>query len=571
MRVQQILDTNYNKSHLSSRPKTKLQNNEIYFQARFLNGVKKPKHIKEYIAYMNFARYNPLTKDFGGYKIPVHNEEISKKLLRNYDTLSFGYLFDFAKRKGVFSYVMDSKTGFVKTSLINRKENELMSDMIWITDTCNNMTLVKSQNPQDCTKVLNQIAELYEGQKEIFNEVIKTPSKYKKSGIHVWQGQSGVGHCFVPQTQKPHHWFAKTRLESVGNYLQQASDIILTGLNGGKYGYKTAEEIPQTVIDSIANCTKYLHSIKYPEARSCGAWEEQTFMASLTSDTSICNQGIRDVMKLMFAPSENKELLKVRERILKSQHGDIFEDRKQLTSLLRLGEKRIQDQPDIETLAPHPHGTKSKHMKFYERYYDSAMAFMPQTEIVDHNNFQRDIAKKLFVLKKLEKNLVRPNGAIRYKGDEYLNLDYHTLKDKQINNKKTNEAEWFLVSEIADGYGAVARQILEDLNTKGFLTGKEMKYLQIALKGQTEFINRSYARITPKGMTKSNGYSCPAYKVPEAYEAVTCKNGKVKYVPGAHNPLTWAEASLYKASENFLQNLKMLEELGLKTEQMPLI
>ena len=201
-------------------------------------------------------------------------------------------------------------------------------------------------------------------------------------------------------------------------------------------------------------------------------------------------------------------------------------------------------------------------MKFYERYYDSAMAFAPQTEKFDAVNFNRDIAKKLFVLKKLEKNLVRPNGAIRYKGDEYLNLDYHTLQDKRIANKKTNEAEWFLVSEIADGYGAVARQIIEEVNEKGFMTSKEFKYLQIAMRGQTEFINRSYARITPKGLTKSNMYSCPEYKVPEAYEAVTCKNGQVKYVPGAHNPLTWAEASLYKASENFLKNLKMLEEWG---------
>ena len=537
------------------------KNYDIYFEAKFPNGMKRPRHIKKHIAYMNFARYNPIKRDFGTYKIPVHNEEVNRYLKSKYTFEEFRALFDFAKKKDTFSYIMDKKTSFVKTSLINRKENELMSDMIWITDTCNNMILVKRQHPEQCTNVLNKIAELYDGQKEVFDDVIQTPSKYKKSGIHVWQGQTGVGHCFVPQTHKPHIWFAKTRLESVGNYLQQASDLILTGLSGGKYGYKTSGEIPQTVVDSIANCTKYLKAVDYPEARSCGAWEEQTFMTSLTSDTSICNQGIRDILKLMFQPTKNGELLKLRQSIIKSKHGDVFVNKKDLVMLLKRGEARISMQPDIETLAQHPRGTKSKDMKYYERYYDSAMAFVPQTEKIDSNDIYRDCAKKLYLLKKLEKNLVRDNGAIRYKGDKYLNLDYHTLKNQWTDNKKSNEAEWFLVSEIADGYGAVVRQLLNHIERNGAISEKDKKLLSIAIRGETEHINRSYARITPKNMTKSNMYSCPSYKIPEAYEAVTMKNGAVKYVPGAHNHLTWAEASLYKASETFLDNLERIERI----------
>ena len=533
------------------------------FSARFPNGIKHSRHVKPYVAYMDFARYNPLKKDFGDYIIPVHNEEIGRHLRQTYTSEQFNELFSFTKQKGTFDYIMDDRTGFVKTSLINRKENVLMSDMIWITDTCNNMELVKYQHPQDCTKVLNKMADLYEGQKEAFDEVISMPSKYKKNPIGVWQGQIGIGHCFVPQTHKPHIWFAKTRLESVGNYLQQATDIIITGLQGGKYGYRTAEEVPQNVIDSIANCTKYLKAINYPEARSCGAWEEQTFMSSLTSDTSICNQGIRDVMKLMFEPTENEEILKLRTRIKSSKHGDIFTDKKTLEALLSNGELRIRIQPDIETIAQHPRGTNPQDMKCYERYYDSAMAFVPQTEKIDPQNIYMDSAKKLYILKKLANNLVRDNGAIRYKGDEYLNLDYHTLKNPWADNKKKNEAEWFLVSEISSGYGAVVRQLLEYIEQKGTITEKDKKYLFMALKGETEYINRSYARITPKNMTKSNMYSCPAYRVPEAYEAITTQSGKIKYVPGAHSPLTWAESSLHKASRMFLENLKKLEELNI--------
>lgn len=538
------------------------QNNVISFNGKeqITRNFVRPKHIKKYVAYQNFARYNPLKKDFGSYKIPVHNEEIGKRLKPAYTSKEFNELFEFTKRKGTFDYVMEDNTGFVKTSLINRKENVLMSDMIWITDTCNNMELIKNRHPEDCTKVLNKMADLYEGQKEAFDEVISTPSKYKKNGIHVWQGQTGIGHCFVPQTHKPHHWFAKTRLESIGNYLQQSSNIILTGLKGGKYGYKISEEIPQTVIDSVANCTKYLKSIHYPDARSCGAWEEHTFMGSLTSDTAICNQGIRDIMKLMYEPTNNPEMLKMRSRIKSSKHGDIFVDKKGLESLLKDGEKRIADMPDIETLSKTPHHASQKIAKDYIRYYDSAMAFMPQTEKIDPKDIYRDSTKKLYVLKKLEKNLVRDNGAIRYKGDKYLNLDYHTSKPQHIktNNK---EAEWFLVSEISCGYGAVAKQLLEHIERKGNINEKDKKLLSIALRGETEHINRSYARITPKNMTKSNMYSCLSYKVPEAYEAVTTNNGKIKFVPGAHNPLTWAESSLHKASVLYLENLERVEKL----------
>ena len=90
----------------------------------------------------------------------------------------------------------------------------------------------------------------------------------------------------------------------------------------------------------------------------------------------------------------------------------------------------------------------------------------------------------------------------------------------------------------------------------------DKKLMQMALNGQTEYINRSYARISAKNSVKSNGYSNMSYKVPEAYEAITLKNGQVKYVPGAH-PLTWAASSLHKASALFADNLRKLEKIDL--------
>jgi len=528
-------------------------NNQVSFGNRIPASFHRPRRVKRFLACRDFVQYSPLKVNFGEYKIPVHNEGIAQKLKTSYTFDEFQSLFDFAKKKGVFEYSYNSQTGLVKTSLINRKENELMSDLIWTTDTCHNMTLVKVTNPKDCTKIFNKLSNFYEKQQANFDYAIANPDKYKENSF--WVSKVGVGHAFIPQTGKDHHWFTHTRLESVGMYLQTACDLISNGLKGLEYGYKSAEEIPKNVITTISNCVQYLKAINYPNARSCGAWEEQTFLNSLTSDTAIINQSMRDVLKLVYAPSENVELLKVRKALLSSKHGAVFKDKAALEKLLKMGERRIEDIHYSESFKSNLKVNPWEE-KCLGRKNDSAMAFAVQTETLNSGSFYSDIIAKIGLLNRLERDLVKDNGALRYKGDEYINLDYHTIGDVWKNNKKTNEAQWFLVSEMAKGYGAIVSKLLDDILKNGF-NDKNKKLLDIALKKETEYINRSYARITPANMTKSNSYSCPAYKVPEAYEAVTTKNG-IKYVPGAHTPLTWAASSLYQASNQFLKNLSKI-------------
>ena len=522
----------------------------------------RPQKVKPLFAYRDFIKYSPIKKVFEGYKnlsytLPVHNEGISQKMKSKYSAEEFKNLYNFAKSKGTFDYTLDSEKGTVKTSQINIKENHLMSSLIWVTDSCHNIDLVKDKNPEACTAVFNRLAEFYEGQKANFAKVFENPTKYAENRL--WDNKFGVGHVFTPATNKEHHWFANTRLESLGNYLRVGSELITEGFNGAKYGYKTAEDVPQTVVDSIANITRYLKEINYPQAPSCGAWEENTFQKSLTSDTAIINESMRKLNKLMFSATENKELIKFRERILNSENGDVFKDKTALDNLLKQGEKRIEKIHFVESPRADFSIEADWQKRFYNRKSDAAMTFAPQTETFKSGSVVKDALAKIDMLKSIEKDLVKENGALRYQGDEYLTLDYHTLKDKWQDNKKTNEAEWFLVSEFAKAYGTVAKDIMNDIKSNGISWQKE-KILEFALAKQTEYINRSYARITPKGMTKSNGYSCPAYKLPEAYEAVTTKKG-VKYVPGAHTPLTWAETSLDSASKQFIENLKQYELL----------
>lgn len=89
---------------------------------------------------------------------------------------------------------MDDNTGFVKTSFINRKENPLMSDLIWITDTCHNMELVKNYQPEKSVDVFNKMTDFYAAQQHKFDETIEKPFMYKQNGF--WPQETKYGDVF---------------------------------------------------------------------------------------------------------------------------------------------------------------------------------------------------------------------------------------------------------------------------------------------------------------------------------------------------------------------------------------
>lgn len=507
----------------------------------------------------NATSYQPQYKTFMNYCIPVHNKKIMMYMKDNYNLNDFERLFDFAKRKGVFDFKLNEETGFVKTSFIETKENELMSDYVWVTDSCANLELLKEYKQESCKTIFNRLSDFYNMEQIHFDEVIENPQLYKDNPFYDGTQQHGVAHVFNSKTGEIFPYMPKTRLESLGRYLQRAVELIQDGFDGKEYGYKNNEEIPVSVINSISNIVAYLKAINYPSARSCGNWEEQTFVNSLTSDTAIINKGLRDLLNFIYKDTKNSNIIKFRKRLYDSRYGKNFEDKSSLFNLLKDGEKRVQQVPFEETNKGSFNSTLDPWLseRVLNREYDAALSYVIQTERLKDNIYE-DVEYKFECLNKMIKALVKPNGMIRFKKDGYLSLDYHQLKNPMFNNKQQNEAEWFLVSEVANSYCSIANELIDNIETKGNITEKDKMLLKKALDGATEYINRSYARITQGSSIKSNGYRCPAYKVPEAYEAVTTEDG-IKYVPGAH-PLTWAASSLHNASKNYIS---LLEKIGL--------
>ena len=159
--------------------------------------------------------------------------------------------------------------------------------------------------------------------------------------------------------------------------------------------------------------------------------------------------------------------------------------------------------------------------------------------------------------------LVRENGVIRYVGDRYLNMTSGHQVNETNNIGKKTEAQWFMSSDISKSYGIAAQRLLDKIEKYQTCNRQTMELLDTAIRKQTEFINRAYARITGKNSYKANGKPCPAYQIPEAYQAVTNSKGEVLFVPGTHTPLGWAQASLYDASKLFSDNLARIEKLNL--------
>lgn len=510
-----------------------------------------------------FDNYKPIIKLFDGYELPVHNKEIARKLQASYTSNNFKNLFDYASKKGAFDLNINPKTHFITTSLINAKENPLMGKLIWVTDSCRYMPILKDKYPQAAVPLMENISSYYKKQERNFNKVINNPLDYELN--HGWPNTSkyGIGHVFNPNNMKTHKWYTHTRLESPGLYLQTMADLISEGFKGAKYGYKKASDISQNSIDSIANITAYLKKLIYPYSKSTGSWEEQTFMITPSSDVAIINEGFRKIINLMYSPTKNPELIKVRNRLISSKNGKIFEDEKGLKDMLKLGEIRIKQ----DSISEVPYDN--------ERILDGALSFIPHTEKFSDNPVKdaEEIIKRMEYLETGDNKIpeiVRSHGVIRYSGDNYLNMTSDHIINESVNTGYKTEAQWFMTSDISKSYGTAAKRLLDKIDEEKRVDAKTIELLNKAIQKQTEYINRSYARITGKNTFKANGKECPSFQLPEAYQAVTNSKGEILFVPGTHTPLGWAQSSLYDASKLYLENLNRFEKLnkGL-TEQFP--
>lgn len=545
------------------------------------------------------TKYSVTTLKLGAIELSVHNPMIAALLKEQYEPDSFQKLREAAEANGVFTVSINKETGFVTTS--DAPENWGMSARQWVTDTVRCGEIEREQDPKSFQKALIMLSRFYcqPAEKEAFEASIKDPDYFREG-----DATRGVAHIFLPETLKrDDKWFNNKRLESTGLALKALCDLVKT-----PYDSCIDEEDMPFVLESIAYLASYLKSINTDpktgifdfNAPSAGPWEEMPFAGGLTWDIEAIRAGFESLSDLLYGTDFEATHSEIRTRLKKFKHSKWLEQKNVLDDLMQAARVKVIARL---TAGQHP-------VEHPRRPFDSSLAFISTSSIALADDLDDDVQKHFDVLNFVEKTLVRKHGIIRYSPfevttessetvmvpDSYLGANYWIFENlKRILAEKNQErpserhfgstdcssedelvkraefsrekqeAQWFMVSVISEGYSNQVGRLL----AAGDLTDRRRELIAYGHKKATEFINRSYARITAAAQCdgspnlKANGKPCPGFKVPEAYEFVSRKDDFKSTValPGAHTPLAWAASSLYCASRRFEENLRTLAKL----------
>ncbi len=473
--------------------------------------------------------------------------------------------------------------GLVVTS--TAPENENMHGNRWVTDSVYNLVLMA---PEQRPNVIRILAAHYTSPEEqaAFHRCIANPELYRSMA----SAQEGVAHIFQIQqigpewvTHRDGTWFNNKRLESHGLALRTFCEYLL-----GELGVAPDPD-EDRVYRAIAALALYFQAIDYVSAPSAGAWEEVPLPGGLSWDTEAIRQGYVALKRLLFAharmPTGSRATIHARilhegKRLSaiagKPGAAALFEDPAWVQRLIDDGEAVVRQRVFLQAEAPGYRGL------------DATLTFLSQSDVRVAKEPLDDARAYKALLDAVEGGLVRPSGMIRYAPftlqpgqdpqlfDSYLTANYWLGFDEDgyFNPARTRlvqqfgsmdasnptvlarrtelgipdrEAEWFMVSEMARGYARLAR------------TAPAGPLQRECVDKAWEYLLRSFGRITPAGVTKSNGNpSPPAAALPEAYEWVRIRSAAVgkaggghseRVLPGANTTLAWAASSLRRAIE----------------------
>lgn len=477
-------------------------------------------------------------------------------------------------------------------------EIEAMHTNRWVTDSIHLLALL---TPSQRVDVLSILVQFYRSPKErqAALEVISNPSRYRDAK----DPSIGVAHLFRWNPEDAHQsiqrdpsWHNHQRLESHG----LALGALCRGLR--QHRHQLSPQQTSAWCEAISMLAIYLVAIDFPTAPSAGPWEETPLQGGLSWDTEAIRAGLAALREWVGGPDCPQLIaLKAAARKIAAEAGRndlemILHDVETLDLWIDAGATQVRKRVALREEAP---GLRSS---------DAASAFLAQSDLewkVTEDPQENRLAVATAYaqwLDQLYENLVRPSGMLRYEPfsidpakpknlrDSYLAMNYWLNLDldgnpaPQIESVREafgssdasdpkvlearnrlavegREAEWFLVTELARGYVRQARRLLHSRSQIDLPSGHRESYERWRGRG-LECLLRGYGRITPEPVgldctsVKSNGYPCPAWGLPEAYEWVRWRGAdgalKERVLPGANTSLAWAAVSLSQATHEWL-------------------
>lgn len=399
--------------------------------------------LQETLTVMAYAStFQPVQKQMLGYKLTAYNPELMAMLKERYSAREFEQVFETCQQKGTFALNIDSETGLVKTAGIDAEEDEIMNQG-WVTDSIRNGDLQRDIDPEGWKKALATLANFYVKEKPYFEEVFNHPESYHTGGRNV-----GVAHIFDPVTGESYDWLSRKRLESHGLALRALCQNITAGLatqNPPASAYQQADEIPDSVINSIAYLTQYFMVLDYPKAPSSGPWEELAFNG-FTWDTEVIRSALSAVLDLVHNPSydQNKQIQSVRDRLAKTAYSKTLENAAALSAEILKGYQLVHSRVYLNQIGEVEESVESNEktagkpsvkptvkptvVEHPDRPYDASSAFITTSDIVFGWTTIEDVKAHMGILKQLEKTVLRDNGLIRYPEFDVILSNGKTVK-----------------------------------------------------------------------------------------------------------------------------------------------
>jgi hypothetical protein len=508
------------------------------------------------------------TKKIGGTKYFVHNPELASSLRAHWPASAIKKTIEMLTNHGTFTVSTDPKTGLIRTS--DAAETWEMSERQWTTDSVMCGLLQRRTDPEGYRRAMlvNAASISSPGFISQLEKTIADPRYFRDGGK-----MNGVPHIFLPSTVRWDEasqsfdasqieldagWFNHKRLESQALLLGALAELWAAGNFAAVLGQR---EQVRAAIDGLA---RYLIAVNTDPssgeydfaAPSASSWEETPLPGGMTWDNAATVLAMEKLRGLGFVAEPTLE------------------------KFIAAGRRVVAERVERADPAQHP-----------SRPADTSMLLLAASDYVfDLGDPVRDAQIRFQLVESMKAALLRDHGMLRYSTfslegaelhDSYLNRDFwmpgvlraalagvggsaqeygakdagdlEAMIDRQVLSKPEYSAQWCL--GLSAALQALARAKISALEN-----GAPEELVRSIGVSLDDMINRNLAVISGPGAIKSTGYKAPAWKVFEAYEAVTALDGSVRFVPGAH-PLSWGAAQLYDGLRSAARAAE-LEERG---------
>jgi hypothetical protein len=500
---------------------------------------------------------------------------------------------------GTFTVITNARTGLIQTS---DTTNAAMRRQ-WFTDSVMAGYMQKELDPLGWAKALliNAAALCSQDARQAVTNTEADPDWYRKGGL-----MNGVFHIYLPESvrfgpddlpivdtiKKSADWFNQKRLESQALMLIALCEMILESCKDAPAEWaipfrEMTEQKGELVISAAALMTRFLIAANSDkgepnfETPSASSWEEAPFEEGMSSDATFTVLGLERLCKVLYAPTDNKKLLSIREFITANPESIPHPPCEEVVRRWIVAGRFFIHNRIVAPLAAGlpPIQTPS-------RPADTALTLLAASDYDFYpGEPKRNAEVRLGLIRFCNATLLGEHGMRRYNEfelqshklhDSYLNVNYHlsaevraalldltpdaassrnfgssdasdleSLVDRQRTSRPEWAAQWTI--GLTASLQALAKAKLEIL-TCGSHNDEARLLLEVIDDELQRAINRSIASIPGKLSTqpalRADGNVVTPYQVIEAFEYVLFAKGRGAFIPGAHT-LPWSTAQLY--------------------------